>query len=107
MSNEPLVSTFSIVGYDPTVPAWGIAIASRFLAVGARTCWGAGDAGVVVVQAYLNSRNGAEGITLLREGLSAQSVIDTLMQQDSNRDLRQIAVIDQQGQRCYAGKSKE
>ncbi|MDA0991259.1 MAG: DUF1028 domain-containing protein, partial [Verrucomicrobia bacterium] len=51
----PLATTFSIVGYDPDAPAWGIAVASRFLAVGASTCWGAPSAGVVVIQAHFNT----------------------------------------------------
>lgn len=93
----PLVTTYSIVGYDPVVPAWGIAIASKFLAVGAKTCWGAGDAGVVVLQAHLNARNGPEGVELLRRGLSAGEVVDRLMTKDPHRDLRQMAAIDRQG----------
>jgi uncharacterized Ntn-hydrolase superfamily protein len=94
----PLVTTFSIVGYDPDGPAWGIAIASRFLAVGAQTCWGGPDAGVVVLQAHLNARNGSEGIARLRQGLSASEVIEQLMAKDRYAELRQMAVIDLNGQ---------
>lgn len=90
-------STFSIIGYDRSEPAWGIAIASRFLAVGARTCWGAPDAGVVVIQAHFNARNGAEGVALLRQGTPAADVIAKLMAKDPHRDLRQMAVIDPEG----------
>lgn len=93
-----LVTTFSIVGYDPETPAWGIAIASRFLAVGAQTCWGAADAGVVVVQANLNAGNGREGVALLRQGVPAAEVISRLMEKDPHRDLRQMAVIDTRGE---------
>jgi uncharacterized Ntn-hydrolase superfamily protein len=93
----PLVSTFSIVGYDPNENAWGIAIASRFLAVGAQTCWGESDTGVIVLQAYLNASNGARGLALLRQDLVASQVIDRLMADDPHRDLRQIAIIDNQG----------
>lgn len=106
--DELFVSTFSIVGYDPSVPAWGIAIASRFLAVGAQTCWGAGDAGVVVVQAYLNAKNGSKGVELLRQGLSAETVISELMKQDINSELRQLAVIDRKGNAAtYTGSGCE
>jgi uncharacterized Ntn-hydrolase superfamily protein len=93
----PLVTTFSIVGYDPDVPAWGVAIASRFLAVGAQTCWTSPDAGVVVVQAHLNADNGTEGLRLLREGSSAPTTIERLMDADPHQDLRQIALIDRSG----------
>ena len=58
----PLATTFSIVGYDPDAPAWGIAVASRFLAVGASTCWGAPSAGVVVIQAHFNTRPRRSGL---------------------------------------------
>ncbi|MEM7124787.1 MAG: DUF1028 domain-containing protein [Chloroflexota bacterium] len=101
----PLVSTFSIVGYDPTASAWGIAIASRFLAVGARTCWGAPDAGVIVLQAYLNADNGPKGLTLLKQGLTAADVVKELMAQDPYPHLRQMAVIDLQGNvETYTGE---
>ncbi|MCZ7567126.1 MAG: DUF1028 domain-containing protein [Ardenticatenaceae bacterium] len=93
-----LVTTFSIVGYDPETPAWGVALASRFLAVGAQTCWAAGDAGVMVIQANLNAGNGREGIALLRQGVPAGEVISRLMEKDSHRDLRQMAVIDTRGE---------
>jgi uncharacterized Ntn-hydrolase superfamily protein len=93
----PLVSTFSIVGYDPDARAWGIAIASRFLAVGARTCWGAPGVGVAVVQAYLNADNGPGALALLETGVSAASTIDRLMAQDAYAHLRQMAVIGPHG----------
>jgi uncharacterized Ntn-hydrolase superfamily protein len=85
------------VGYGPDVPAWGVAIASRFLAVSAQTCWTSPDAGVVVVQAHLNSDNGTEGLRLLREGLSSPTTIKRLMGTDPHQDLRQIAVIGRNG----------
>ena len=78
-------------------PAWGIAIASRFLAVGARTCWGEPTAGVVVIQAYANTGNGKEGVRLLQQGLSADATIEQLMAKDRYRHLRQMAVIDWAG----------
>lgn len=61
------------------MPVWGIAVASRFLAVGARACWGAPDAGVIVIQAHYNARNGAEGVGLLQAGAPAPDVIAQLM----------------------------
>jgi uncharacterized Ntn-hydrolase superfamily protein len=112
MSHEqagPLVSTFSIIGYDPDAPAWGIAVASKFLAVGARTCWGAsgqeGSLGVSVVQAHLNADNGREAVELIKSGAGAEEVLQRLMEKDPYRDLRQQAVIDGQGHvATYTGK---
>lgn len=93
----PLVTTFSIVGYDPQEQAWGIAVASRFLAVGAKTCWGEGEAGVAVIQAYLNARNGSRAVELLREGVAAGEVIQRLLADDPYPELRQMAIIDRTG----------
>ena len=94
---ESYCETFSIVGYDAAEPAWGIAIASRFLAVGAGTCWGRVGAGVVVIQAHFNMRNGEEGLEMLRRGALAGEVIDQLMARDRHRDVRQMGVIDNCG----------
>ncbi len=103
---ETLVTTFSIVGYDPEEPAWGIAIASRFLAVGAQTCWGHANAGVVVLQAYLNARNGPEALQLLGQGVPAEEVIARLMNKDPRRHLRQMAIIDVLGRvAAYTGEA--
>ena len=105
LDTGPLVSTFSIVGYDPQERAWGIAIASRFLAVGAQTCWGEGTTGVLVIQAYLNAQNGVQGVELLREGHSASQVIERLMAADPHHELRQMAVIDRSGRvAAYTGE---
>jgi len=101
----PRANTFSIVGYDPEEPAWGIAIASKFLAVGSRSTWGSPEAGVVVIQAHLNAHNGSGGVKLLRQGVPANEVISRLMERDPHRELRQMAVVDRQGNAAtYTGK---
>ena len=89
--------TFSIVGYDPAGPAWGVAIASRFLAVGARSLWGESDVGIVAVQANHSAANGAAALALLRQGVPAHDVIPQLMASDFNARRRQMAVIDRDG----------
>lgn len=94
---EEFTATFSIVGVDLDEPAWGIAVASRFLAVGARTCWGAIDAGVAVIQAHFNVQNGADAVELMRRGVPAHETIDRLMARDPHRALRQMAAVDRQG----------
>lgn len=95
-SGDP-ITTFSIVGYDPQGPSWGIAIASRFLAVGGQTCWGSPRAGVIVVQAHLNTHHGRDGIPLLQEGLSADEVMAQLLARDVEPSMRQTAIIDSRG----------
>lgn len=91
------ITTFCIVGYDPQGPSWGIAIASRFLAVGGQTCWGAPGAGVIAVLAHLNTNHGRDGIPLLKNGLDAETVMGQLLSQDPQRNLRQTAIVDTSG----------
>ena len=85
------------MGHDPAVPSWGIAIASRYLAVGARSRWGEEGVGVVVVQANHSAANGADGLALLRQGTAASEVIPRLLAGDFNARRRQMAVIDRTG----------
>jgi len=94
----PLVGTYSIVGYDPRESAWGVAIASRFLAVGALTRWGDPTGGIVVVQAHFNARNGAEALVLLKQGMPSSDAIAYLMAKDPHRAYRQMAAIDRRGE---------
>ena len=96
-AREIYVSTFSITGFDPDVPAWGIAIASRFLAVGALSTYGAPDAGVVVVQANLNAAFGPRALEALRGGLGASDAVDQVLAGDFNIRRRQLAIIDRHG----------
>ena len=70
--------TFSIVARDPSTGDLGIAVASKFLAVGSVVPWAEPHVGAVATQAYANPRYGPQGLDLLREGLSAQEVVDRL-----------------------------
>ena len=94
-----IVATFSIVAYDPETGAMGCAVESRYFAVGAVVCWGEAGVGVVATQANVNVGFGPKGIDLLREGLSAQQVVDRLLAEDTfpGKDGRQLAVVDARG----------
>ncbi len=94
-----IVATFSIVAYDPETRAMGCAVESRYFAVGAVVCWGEAGVGVVATQANVNVGYGPKGVTLLREGLSAQQVVDRLLAEDTlpGKDGRQLAVVDARG----------
>lgn len=63
--------TFSIVAYDVDSRSWGIAVASKFLAVGAVVPWGRAGAGAVATQAAANLSYGPDGIDLLANGIPA------------------------------------
>jgi uncharacterized Ntn-hydrolase superfamily protein len=94
---EPLVATYSIVGCDLEARQWGVAVQSKFLAVGSVVPWAEPEVGAIATQAYANPRYGPNGLTLLREGLSASEVVERLTAADDGRDDRQLGVVDAQG----------
>jgi uncharacterized Ntn-hydrolase superfamily protein len=89
--------TFSIVGFDPESRSWGVAVASRFLAVGAVVPWGRAGAGAVATQASANLSYGPHGLDLMAGGRSADEVIAELTGADDEREHRQVGVVDARG----------
>ena len=87
--------TFSIVATDGT--AWGVAVASKFLAVGAAVPAAAAGVGAVATQSYANLAYRPDGLALLRDGKSAQETLDTLTQADHSREQRQAGIVDRSG----------
>jgi len=93
----PLVATYSLVASDLEAGQWGVATQSKFLAVGSVVPWAEPGAGAVATQAYANPRYGPHGLALLREGLSADEVVERLVAADEGRDERQLGVVDAAG----------
>lgn len=89
--------TWSIIARDPATGAFGIAVATRFFAVGALCPHGDGGIGALASQALINPTYGPRGLRLLREGLTAQSVVDALTLADAGRAARQLHVQDAAG----------
>jgi uncharacterized Ntn-hydrolase superfamily protein len=97
--------TFSIVarGFVPGTeggepqPAWGVAVASKFLAVGAVVPAAAAGLGALATQAFANLGYRTAGREHLAAGLSAQDVVDALTAADEGRDQRQLGVVDAAG----------
>src|SRR5947209_11838244 len=99
-------STFSLVAYDADVEEWGVAVQSKFLAIGAVTPWARAGVGGVATQAFINVSYGEQGLSLLERGLSAQDVVDRLTSADSDRDTRQLGVVDRDGRSaCFTGSA--
>jgi uncharacterized Ntn-hydrolase superfamily protein len=94
---EALVATYSIVGCDLEARQWGVAVQSKFLAVGSVVPWAEAEVGAVATQAYANPSYGPNGLTLLRKGHSASEVVERLTAADDGRDDRQLGVVDAQG----------
>jgi uncharacterized Ntn-hydrolase superfamily protein len=90
--------TFSIVAWDPFAgPEWGVAVASKFLAVGAIVPWARAGAGAVATQALANVAYGPDGIAHLEAGVDAEGTLESLLASDELRSRRQVGVIDKQG----------
>ena len=99
-------STFSIVAYDPAAQEWGVAVQSKFLAVGAAVPWAQAGAGAVATQAEANTAYGPEGLAMLARGLSAQETLDRLVTADAGRDHRQAGIVDALGRAAtFTGKA--
>jgi uncharacterized Ntn-hydrolase superfamily protein len=89
--------TFSIVAHDPGVPAWGVAVASKALCVGARVLWGRFGSGVIAAQAGHDLRYGYQGLSLLDGGLGAAEVVRELTAGDPQAHRKQLGVVDRDG----------
>jgi uncharacterized Ntn-hydrolase superfamily protein len=97
MGPEPFVSTYSIVACELASGQWGVAVQSKFLAVGSVVPWAEPQVGAVATQSYANPRYGPDGLALLREGRTAEEVVEALTSADEGRDERQVGVVDGAG----------
>jgi uncharacterized Ntn-hydrolase superfamily protein len=100
-----VVATFSVVGYDPDTKEWGVAVASKFLAVGSVVPWAEAGVGAVATQSYANVTFGPKGLELMRKGKTAEETVKALTDDDEGRDQRQVGMIDAKGEAStYTGK---
>jgi uncharacterized Ntn-hydrolase superfamily protein len=98
-------STYSIVACDLQTAEWGVAVQSKFLAVGAGVPTAEPHVGAIATQALANMRYGPDGLALLRQGLSAEEVVVRLTEADEGRADRQLGVVDAQGRAAtYTGQ---
>jgi uncharacterized Ntn-hydrolase superfamily protein len=89
--------TYSIAAFDADAAQWGVAVQSKFLAVGSVVPWAEPEVGAIATQAYANPRYGPEGLALLREGVGADEVVERLTAADDGRAERQVGVVDGSG----------
>lgn len=89
--------TFSIVACDLEEQTWGIAVASKFPAVGAVVPWAQAGAGAVATQSFANTSFGPRGLELMTGGVSADEALARLLQNDPDRELRQVGLVDKSG----------
>src|ERR1700681_4648507 len=89
--------TWSIIARDDSTGQIGIAVATRFFAVGARVPHIAAGLGGIATQALVNPYYGIDGVKLLREGRSPRDIVETLIAADSGHESRQLHILDASG----------
>jgi uncharacterized Ntn-hydrolase superfamily protein len=99
-------ATYSLVACDLATREWGVAVQSKFPAVGAVVPWAEPEVGAVATQAMANVSYGPKGLELLREGRSAPQVLARLTEDDDEREHRQVGIVDVAGRGAtYTGPS--
>jgi len=97
--------TWSIIARDTATGQIGIAVATRFFAVGARVPHIAAGLGGIATQALVNPYYGIDGIRMLREGRSPQEIVSALIEADEGRESRQLHILDAAGRiAAFTGK---
>jgi uncharacterized Ntn-hydrolase superfamily protein len=92
-----IVATFSIVARDPHNGDLGVAVASKFLAVGSVVPWAQAGAGAVATQAAANISYGPRGLEMMNAGRSADATLEALLADDPDREHRQVGLVDARG----------
>jgi uncharacterized Ntn-hydrolase superfamily protein len=96
-AGQPPVATFSIVARDPATGELGVAVQSRFIAVGAVVPWARAGVGAVATQSYANPTYGPRGLDRLAKGEDPGAALDAMLAEDKDRDVRQAGMIDAAG----------
>src|SRR5215207_8761373 len=97
MKKDQIVATFSIVAFDPETDALGVAVQSKFLAVGSVVPWARAGVGAVATQAMANYNYGPRGLDLMARGTDAAETVEALISADTERGHRQLGVVGAQG----------
>jgi len=91
------LNTFSIVACDLDKGDWGVAVASKFVAVGALVPWAKAKVGAIATQAWANISYGPTGLELLSKGMTAKEVLSRLVEPDEMKEHRQVGIVDFDG----------
>lgn len=92
------VATFSLVAQDPKTGDLGVAVASKFLAVGAVVPFAEAGVGAIATQSYANPRYGPQGLALLRQGASPEGVLEAFRRTDPGLEKRQFGLVAATGE---------
>jgi len=89
--------TYSIVAYDPDARQWGVAVQSHYFCVGGIVPWAEPGVGAVATQSMAEPSYGPLGLTMMRAGKRAQQALSGLVESDPDSAIRQVAMVDAQG----------
>lgn len=92
-----LAHTYSIVARDSVTGELAVGVQSHWFSVGTSVSWAEAGVGAVATQSFTNKSFGLRGLALLKAGRSAQEALDALLADDEGRDVRQVAIVDNQG----------
>ncbi|NDJ87197.1 MAG: DUF1028 domain-containing protein [Chloroflexi bacterium] len=92
-----LLNTFSIVAYSAEEQAWGVAVASKFLAAASVVSWARAGSGAIATQAFAKLGFGPDGLDLLADGMSASEALERLLAEDPKAAHRQVGIVDAHG----------
>jgi uncharacterized Ntn-hydrolase superfamily protein len=91
-------STFSIVAYDPENGDLGVAVQSKYFSVGPVVPWAEAGVGAVATQAWVNVSFGPKGLRLMKEGLTVEKTVSKLLDEDEDRERRQLGIVNAMGE---------
>ena len=97
MARSGVIATYSIVACDLDAGQWGVAVQSKFLAVGSVVPWAEPHVGAIATQSWANPRYGPDGLDLLRSGKTAEESVAALTAADDGREHRQVGIVDGSG----------
>jgi uncharacterized Ntn-hydrolase superfamily protein len=96
-NHDPFAHTFSIVARDPQTGEMGVAVQSHWFSVGTIVTWAEAGVGAIATQSFVNASFGPRGLEMLKDGMTAQQAVDSLLATDEGREFRQLAIIDSKG----------
>lgn len=101
-----LAHTFSIVARDPVTGEMAVGVQSHWFSVGTAVSWGEAGVGVVATQSFINKSYGPKGLALMKNGKTAPEALSELLAADDGREVRQVAMIDANGNvNSFTGKN--
>ena len=95
--SSSLAHTYSIVARDSKTGEMGVGVQSHYFSVGSVVDWGRSGVGVVATQSFVNKSFGLRGLDLMEQGKSPEEALNLLLSDDEGRDVRQVALLDTNG----------